>query len=72
MSVFNDLGVLGKLVIPSSLKFQTFKKLSLGSRDMTPRIEVAGVFFHVKGPFSDRDSGQIGENLGDPRVACCG
>ena len=33
MSVFDDLGVLRKLAIPSSLKFWTYDEWSLGSRD---------------------------------------
>jgi hypothetical protein len=71
MSVFDDLGVPGKLTTPSFLKFQTCEKLSLGSRDMALRTEAAGVFFHAGGPFSDRDSSQTGEALGDPRVTRC-
>ena len=71
MSVFDDLGVPGKLAIPSSLKFRTCEKLSLGPGDMALRIEAAKVSFHDRGSFSDRDSGLIGEALGDPRVACC-
>ena len=67
--VFDDLGVLGKLTIPSSLKFRTCEKSSLGSRDTAPRMEAARVFFHVEGPFFDRDFGQTEEDLGDPRVA---
>ena len=72
MSVFDDLGVLGKFAILYYLKLRTCEKLRLGSRDIAPRTETARVFFHAGGPFSDRDSGQIGEVLGDPRVACCG
>ena len=71
MSVFDDLGVPRKLTIPSSLKFLTCEKSSLGSRDTTSRTEAARVFFHAGGPFSDRDSGQTGEDLGDLRVARC-
>ncbi len=71
MSVFDDLGVPGKLAIPSSLKFQNCEKLNLGSGDTAPRIEAAKVFFHAGGSFFDRDSGKIEEALSDPRVACC-
>jgi hypothetical protein len=45
MSVFDDFGVAGKLVIPSFLKFRTYEKPSLGSRDTVPRTGAAGVFF---------------------------
>ncbi len=45
MSVFDDLGVPGKLVIPSSLKFWTCEILGLGSRGTVPRIEATRVFF---------------------------
>ena len=44
MSDFSDLGVIGKLVLPSFLKFWTCRKPSLGSIDMVPRIEATGVF----------------------------
>ena len=71
MLVFDDLGVPGKLAIPSSLKFRTCKKSSLGSRDTAPRINAAGVFFHDGWSFSDRDSNQTKETLGDLRVARC-
>jgi hypothetical protein len=71
MLVFDDLGVPGKLAIPSSLKFRTCKNSILGSRDTAPRIKAAGVFFHDEGSFSDRDSNQTEEALGDPRVAHC-
>uniref|UniRef100_A0A2N9I763 Uncharacterized protein n=1 Tax=Fagus sylvatica TaxID=28930 RepID=A0A2N9I763_FAGSY len=43
-SVFNVLGTVGKLALPSSLKFWTCGKPSLGSRDMVPRTEATGVF----------------------------
>jgi hypothetical protein len=70
MLVFDDLGVLGKLAIPSSLKFQTCKKSSLGPRDTVSRTEAAGVFFcTLEGCFSDRDPGQTKEDLGNLRVA---
>ncbi len=71
MLVFDDLGVPRKLAIPSFLKFRTCEKSSLGPGDMVPQIEVAGVFLHAERPFPDRDSGQIEEALGDPRVARC-
>jgi hypothetical protein len=71
MSVFDDLGVPGKLAIPSFLKFRTCEKSSLGSRDKVPRTEAAGVLFHDRGSFSDRDSDLTEEALDDPRVARC-
>jgi hypothetical protein len=69
MSVFDDLGVPRKPTLPSFLKFQTCGKLSLGSRDKISRTEAAGVFFLAGGLFSDRDSGQTAEGLGDSRFA---
>jgi hypothetical protein len=69
MSVFDDLGVPRKFAMPYYLKLQTCEKLSLGSRDTAPRTKATRVFFHARGPFSDRDSGQTEEALGDPRVS---
>ena len=71
MSVFDDLGVPGKFSITSSLKFQTYEKSSLGSRDTGSRIEAAEVFFIAGWQFFDRDSNQTGKILGDPRVVRC-
>jgi hypothetical protein len=68
MSDFDDLGVVGKPALPSLLKFQTCAKASLGSRDMVPQTEVAKVFFHVRGSFSNRDSGLTEKALDDLRV----
>jgi hypothetical protein len=71
MSVFDVLSVPRKLTIPYFLKFWTCEEASLGLRDMVPRIEAVGVFFHTEGSFSDRDSGLTGEALDDPRVTRC-
>ena len=71
MLVFDDLGVPGKFLITSSLKFQTYEKSSLGSRDIGPRTEVAEVFFIAGWQFFDRDSDQTRKTLSDPRVARC-
>jgi hypothetical protein len=71
MSVFDDLGVLGKPALPSFLKFQTCKNASSGLRDTVLRTEATGVFFHDGGLFSDQDSGLIGEVLDDSRVTHC-
>uniref|UniRef100_A0A2N9HBC4 Uncharacterized protein n=1 Tax=Fagus sylvatica TaxID=28930 RepID=A0A2N9HBC4_FAGSY len=38
------LGIVGKLALPSSARFQICGKPSYGWRDMVPRTEVAGVF----------------------------
>ncbi len=71
MSDSGDLGVFGKLALPSLLKFWTCMKMRLGSKDTIPRTEAVGVFLHTGGPFSDQDSGLTGEALDDPRVARC-
>jgi hypothetical protein len=51
MSVFDDLGVTGKLALPSLLKFWTCKEASLGSRDTVLRTEAAGVLLLMRGHF---------------------
>ena len=71
MLVFDNLGVPGKLTIPSSLKFRTCEEAILGLRDTVLRTEAVGVFLHDGGSFSDRDSSSTGEALDDLRVACC-
>jgi hypothetical protein len=58
-------------VIPFSLKFRTCEKSRLGLGDTVWRTKATGVLSHAEGPFSDLDSGQIGEALGDLRVARC-
>jgi hypothetical protein len=71
MSVFDNLGVSGKLAIPSFLKFQTCEKANSSLTDTDLRTEAARVFFHDTRSFSDRDSVLTREALNDPRVACC-
>ena len=44
MLVFSDLGVVGKVALPSFLKFWTCGKPSLDLRDMVPRTEATRVF----------------------------
>ena len=44
MSDFSDPGVVGKLALPSLLKFGTCTEASLGLRDTVLRIEVVGEF----------------------------
>ena len=44
MSDFSDLGVIGKLVLPSFQKFWACVEVSLGLRDMILRTEAVGVF----------------------------
>jgi hypothetical protein len=57
MLVFDDLGILGKLAIPSFLKFWTCEKSSLGLRDTAPRTEATG------GPFSIEIPANLGKIL---------
>ena len=71
VSVFDDLGVPGKLAMSSSECHKSHEKLSLGLWDTTPRTEAAEMFFHDGKSFSDWDSGLTGEDLGNPRVARC-
>ena len=71
MLVFDDLRVPGKLATPSFLKFQTCEKSNLVWRDTDLQTGAVRVFFHAREPFSDQDSGQTREALGNPRVACC-
>uniref|UniRef100_A0A2N9IIL9 Uncharacterized protein n=1 Tax=Fagus sylvatica TaxID=28930 RepID=A0A2N9IIL9_FAGSY len=71
MSVFDDLGVTGKLALPSLLKFWTCKEASLGSRDTVPANRGCQSASPDEGSFSNRDSGLTREALKDPRVARC-
>jgi hypothetical protein len=55
MSVFNILGTIGNLALPSSLKFWTCWKSGSGSRDMVPRTEATRVFLvHRRAFFRSR------------------
>ena len=51
MSDFGDLGVAGKLVLPSFLRSWIRTEASLGSRDAVPRIEVVEMFLMPGGHF---------------------
>jgi hypothetical protein len=69
MSVFDVLGVPGKLTMPSFLKLWTCGKSSLGSEIRSREQRLPECFSDVGGLFSDRGSGLTREKLGDPRVA---
>ena len=51
MSDFGDLGVAGKLVLPSFLRSWIRTEASLGSRDTIPRTEAVKVFSMPEGHF---------------------
>ena len=51
MSDFSDLGVAGKLVLPSFLKFWSCIVASLGSRDAVLRTGAFGMFLMPEGHF---------------------
>ncbi len=53
MLVVDDLGVPRKPAIPFFSKFRTCEKERLGLQDTDPRTEVAGMFLHNAGSFSD-------------------
>ena len=44
MSDFDDLGVAGKLALPSFLRSWVRTEASLGSQDAVPRTEAVGMF----------------------------
>jgi hypothetical protein len=51
MSDFGDLGVAGKLVLPSFLRFWTCTEASLGLRDAVLQTEAVEVFSMPGGHF---------------------
>ena len=56
----NILGLISQLI--------GIKTLRLTREIRSHEQEPPKCFFHVEGLFSDRDSGQTGENLGDPEL----
>ena len=51
MSDFNDLGIVGKLVLPTFQRYRPYTEASLGSQDMILRTEAVGKFLMPRGHF---------------------
>ena len=49
MSDFDDLGIVGKLVLPNFQRYSPCTEASLGSQDMILRIEAVGKFLMPRG-----------------------
>ena len=49
MSYFGDLGIVGKLVLPTFQRYRPFIEASLGSQDMILRTEAVGKFLMPRG-----------------------
>ena len=49
MSDFDDLGIVGKLVLPTFQRYRPCTEASLGSQDMILRIEAVGKFLMPRG-----------------------
>jgi hypothetical protein len=49
MSDFDDLGIVGKLVLPTFQRYKPCTEASLGSQDMILRTEVVGRFLMPRG-----------------------
>ena len=51
MSNFDDLGIVGKLVLPTSQRYKPCTEASLGLQDMILRTEAVGMFLMQRGHF---------------------
>uniref|UniRef100_A0A2N9FT26 Uncharacterized protein n=1 Tax=Fagus sylvatica TaxID=28930 RepID=A0A2N9FT26_FAGSY len=51
ISDFDDLGIVGKLVLPTSQRYRPCTGASLGSQDMILRTEAVGMFLMPRGHF---------------------
>jgi hypothetical protein len=49
MSDFDDLGIIGKLVLPNFQRYRPCTRASLGSQDMVLRTEAVGMFLTPMG-----------------------
>jgi hypothetical protein len=49
MSDFDDLGIVGKLVLPTFQWYRPCTEASLGSQDMILRTEVVGMLLMLRG-----------------------
>jgi hypothetical protein len=49
MSDFDDLGIVGKLVLPTFQRYRPCTEASLGSQDMILRTEAVGKFLMPRG-----------------------
>jgi hypothetical protein len=49
MSDFNDLGIVGKLALPTFQRYKPCTEASLGSQDMVLRIEAVEMFLMPRG-----------------------
>ena len=51
MSDFGDLGVTGKLVLPTFYRYRPCIEANMGPQDMILRMEVVGMFLIPRGHF---------------------
>jgi hypothetical protein len=49
MSDSDDLGIVGKLALPTFLRYRSCTEASLGSPDMILRTEAVGMFLMLRG-----------------------
>jgi hypothetical protein len=49
MPDFDNLGIVGKLVLPTFQRYRPYIEVSLGSQDVILRTEAVGMFFTPRG-----------------------